>query len=68
MSIGHRPDPNNFAGAEARRESYNERATRLSRLSAKPLPRFLLETALKIAVVLAAGGAAYWLLSRLRGY
>ena len=68
MPIEHRPDPNNFAGADARRESYNERADRLSKISAKPFGRFLLEIAVKILVIFAAGSLLFWGLSQLRGY
>lgn len=68
MPLGHRPDPNNFAGAEARRISGNERSHRLSQISEKPFGRFVIEIAIKVAVVFAAGGALYWLLSQARGY
>ena len=68
MSIEHRPDPNNFAGAEARRVSGNDRAHRQSQLSEKPFGRFLLEIAIKVAIILAAGALLFWLLSQLRGY
>jgi hypothetical protein len=68
MGIEHRPDPNNFAGAEARRESYNERAERLGRVSKKSWGRLLLETAIKLAALFAAGSLLYWVLSAWRGY
>lgn len=68
MSIEHRPDPNNYAGAEARRRAYNERGDRLAQLSGRSFGRVLLGVIVKLAVIFAAAAVLAWILTGVRGY
>lgn len=65
---GHRPDPNGFAGAEARRVSGNNRGERLRSSVDQPWGRFLAGLAFKLMVIFALAAAAFWALSAARGY
>lgn len=68
MSVEHRPDPNNYAGAEARRQAYNERGDRLAQLSETSFGRTLLGVVVKLAVIFAVATVLVWLLTGVRGY